>query len=85
MVFCPLVNAWFSIVNAELQLLNRVVPFGLLGKLHSALSSLPLTSEHSMDLDLQVRPRWCCGLWVRPHPSPLLSPPSCTHSSPRSL
>uniref|UniRef100_A0A8V0YU95 Lipid-binding serum glycoprotein N-terminal domain-containing protein n=1 Tax=Gallus gallus TaxID=9031 RepID=A0A8V0YU95_CHICK len=56
MVFCPLVNAWFSIVNAELQLLNRVVPFGLLGKLHSALSSLPLTSEHSMDLDLQKSP-----------------------------
>ncbi|XP_072206528.1 BPI fold-containing family B member 4-like [Excalfactoria chinensis] len=56
MVFCPLVNAWFSIVNMKLQFLNRMVPFGLLGKIHSALSSLPLTSEHSMDLDLQNSP-----------------------------
>ncbi|NXK48539.1 BPIB4 protein, partial [Chauna torquata] len=56
MLFCPLVNTWFSIINIKLQFLNRIVFFGLLGKIHSALSSLPVTSEHSVELDLQVPP-----------------------------
>lgn len=62
-----------------------VVPFGLLGKIHSALSSLPLTSENSLDLNLQVRPRWCFRLRVWPHLTPVFSPSSSTHSSPHLL
>ncbi|NXL89813.1 BPIB4 protein, partial [Alectura lathami] len=74
-LFCPLVNAWFSVINIKLQFLNRVVSFGLLGKIHSALCSLPLTSEHSVELDLQVWP--CRALqapWLWPRPIPLHSP-----------
>lgn len=51
--FCPLVNAWFSIVNAELQLLNRECspcPCELIGQrmgclcvAHGKLSLLPQT------------------------------------------
>ncbi|NXW62124.1 BPIB4 protein, partial [Eurystomus gularis] len=55
-LLCPLVNIWVSIINMKLQFLNRVISFGLLGKIHSALSTLPVMSEHSMELDLQVRP-----------------------------
>lgn len=33
-----------------------VVSFGLLGKIHSALSSLPVSSGHYMELDLQNYP-----------------------------
>lgn len=43
-------------------------PFGLLGKIHSALSNLPLTSQHVMELDLQVQPHRL--------PSPLALPPA---------
>ncbi|NWW95466.1 BPIB4 protein, partial [Rhynochetos jubatus] len=55
-LLCPLVNIWVSIINIKLQFLNRVISFGLLGKIHSALSNLPVTSEHSMELDLQKAP-----------------------------
>ncbi|NXS64020.1 BPIB4 protein, partial [Brachypteracias leptosomus] len=55
-LLCPLVNIWVSIINIKLQFLNRVVSFGLLGKIHSALSTLPLTTQHSTELDLQVQP-----------------------------
>ncbi|NWH17739.1 BPIB4 protein, partial [Grus americana] len=55
-LLCPLVNIWVSIINIKLQFLNRVIPFGLLGKIHSALSNLPLTSGQFVELDLQVRP-----------------------------
>ncbi|GAB0197338.1 BPI fold-containing family B member 3-like [Grus japonensis] len=52
-LLCPLVNIWVSIINIKLQFLNRVISFGLLGKIHSALSNLPLTSGQFMELDLQ--------------------------------
>ncbi|KAM9527975.1 uncharacterized protein ACIB01_014727 isoform 2-T2 [Guaruba guarouba] len=55
-LLCPLVNIWISIINIKLQFLNRVVSFGLLGKIHSALSSLPVSSGHYMELDLQNYP-----------------------------
>ncbi|NWS74137.1 BPIB4 protein, partial [Crotophaga sulcirostris] len=55
-LLCPLVNIWVSIINIKLQFLNRVVSFGLLGKIHSALSHLPVTSGHFVELDLQVQP-----------------------------
>ncbi|KAI6074037.1 BPI fold-containing family B member 4-like protein [Aix galericulata] len=55
-LFCPLVNIWFSIINIKLQFLNRIVFFGLLGKIQSALSSFPMTLEHSVELDLQNYP-----------------------------
>ncbi|KAF1405851.1 BPI fold-containing family B member 4, partial [Spheniscus humboldti] len=55
-LLCPLVNIWVSIINIKLQFLNRVISFGLLGKIHSALSNLPVTSGQFMELDLQVRP-----------------------------
>ncbi|XP_047906633.2 BPI fold-containing family B member 4-like [Anser cygnoides] len=55
-LFCPLVNIWFSIINIKLQFLNRIVFFGLLGKIQSALSSFPVTLEHSVELDLQNYP-----------------------------
>ncbi|KAK2520773.1 hypothetical protein Q9233_011409, partial [Columba guinea] len=55
-LLCPLVNIWVSIINIKLQFLNRLIPFGLLGKIHSALSSLPLTSGQYMELDLQRSP-----------------------------
>ncbi|XP_054701935.1 BPI fold-containing family B member 4-like [Grus americana] len=55
-LLCPLVNIWVSIINIKLQFLNRVIPFGLLGKIHSALSNLPLTSGQFVELDLQKSP-----------------------------
>ncbi|XP_071882558.1 uncharacterized protein [Anas platyrhynchos] len=55
-LFCPLVNIWFSIINIKLQFLNRIVFFGLLGKIQSALSSFPMTLENSVELDLQKYP-----------------------------
>ncbi|NXL37863.1 BPIB4 protein, partial [Glaucidium brasilianum] len=55
-LLCPLVNIWVSIINIKLQFLNRVISFGLLGKIHSALSSLPVKSGHFVELDLQVQP-----------------------------
>ncbi|XP_035199850.1 BPI fold-containing family B member 4-like [Oxyura jamaicensis] len=55
-LFCPLVNTWFSIINIKLQFLNRIVFFGLLGKIQSALSSFPVTLEQSAELDLQNYP-----------------------------
>ncbi|XP_050763578.1 BPI fold-containing family B member 4-like [Gymnogyps californianus] len=55
-VLCPLVNIWVSIINMKLQFLNRVVSFGLLGKLHSALSNFPVTSGQFIDIDLQNSP-----------------------------
>ncbi|OPJ85020.1 hypothetical protein AV530_018060 [Patagioenas fasciata monilis] len=55
-LLCPLVNIWVSIINIKLQFLNRLIPFGLLGKIHSALSSLPLTSGQYVELDLQHSP-----------------------------
>ncbi|KAF1452238.1 BPIB4 protein, partial [Pygoscelis papua] len=55
-LLCPLVNIWISIINIKLQFLNRVISFGLLGKIHSALSNLPVTSGQFMELDLQVQP-----------------------------
>ncbi|NXT74457.1 BPIB4 protein, partial [Zapornia atra] len=53
-LLCPLVNIWVSIINIKLQFLNRVVTFGLLGKIQSALSNLPVTSGQFVELDLQV-------------------------------
>ncbi|NWS12354.1 BPIB4 protein, partial [Pachyramphus minor] len=55
-LLCPIVNVWVSIINIKLQFLNRVVSFGLLGKIYSALSKLPVTTEHSVELDLQNSP-----------------------------
>ncbi|XP_053814301.1 BPI fold-containing family B member 4-like [Vidua chalybeata] len=55
-LLCPLVNMWVSIININLQFLNRVVSFGLLGKIYSALSKLPVTSGHYVELDLQNSP-----------------------------
>ncbi|XP_061864829.1 BPI fold-containing family B member 4-like isoform X2 [Colius striatus] len=55
-VLCPVVNIWVSIINMELQFLNRVISFGLLGKIYSALPRLPLTSEQSVELNLQDSP-----------------------------
>ncbi|XP_064377799.1 BPI fold-containing family B member 4-like isoform X2 [Dromaius novaehollandiae] len=55
-LFCPLVNVWFSIINIQLQFLNRVSPLGLLEKIHSALSSAPVTTGQFMELDLQNSP-----------------------------
>ncbi|NXW05380.1 BPIB4 protein, partial [Fregetta grallaria] len=54
-LLCPLVNIWVSIINIKLQFLNSI-SFGLLGKIHSALSKLPVTSGQFMELDLQVWP-----------------------------
>ncbi|KAJ7417458.1 hypothetical protein BTVI_32732 [Pitangus sulphuratus] len=54
-LLCPLVNIWVRIININLQFL-RVVSFGLLGKIYSALSKLPVTSEHFVELDLQDSP-----------------------------
>ncbi|KAM6053725.1 uncharacterized protein VSU04_011180 [Chlamydotis macqueenii] len=55
-LLCPLVNIWFSIINMKLQFLNRVISFGLLGKIYSALSNLPVTSGQFVELDLQNSP-----------------------------
>ncbi|NXM69660.1 BPIB4 protein, partial [Serilophus lunatus] len=55
-LLCPLVNIWVSIINIKLQFLNRVVSFGLLGKIYSALSKLPVTSGYFVELDLQNSP-----------------------------
>ncbi|NXQ41078.1 BPIB4 protein, partial [Catharus fuscescens] len=55
-LLCPLVNIWISIININLQFLNRVISFGLLGKIYSALSKLPVTAGHYVELDLQVEP-----------------------------
>ncbi|NWU77710.1 BPIB4 protein, partial [Onychorhynchus coronatus] len=55
-LLCPLVNIWVSIINMKLQFLNRFVSFGLLGKIYSALSKLPVTSGHFVELDLQNSP-----------------------------
>ncbi|NXV82735.1 BPIB4 protein, partial [Atlantisia rogersi] len=55
-LLCPLVNIWVSIINIKLQFLNRVVTFGLLGKIQSALSNLPVTSGQFVELDLQKSP-----------------------------
>ncbi|XP_061297262.1 BPI fold-containing family B member 3-like isoform X1 [Pezoporus flaviventris] len=75
-LLCPLVNIWVSIINIKLQFLNRVVSFGLLGKIHSALSSLPVSSGHYMELDLQNYPFPSAFIdWLlrsTPRPFPLL-------------
>ncbi|KAM3663974.1 BPI fold-containing family B member 4-like [Ammospiza nelsoni] len=55
-LLCPLVNVWVSIININLQFLNRVISFGLLGKIYSAFSKLPVTSGHYVELDLQNSP-----------------------------
>ncbi|XP_074409802.1 uncharacterized protein LOC102067329 [Zonotrichia albicollis] len=55
-LLCPLVNMWVSIININLQFLNRVISFGLLGKIYSAFSKLPVTSGHYVELDLQNSP-----------------------------
>ncbi|XP_041252045.1 BPI fold-containing family B member 4-like [Onychostruthus taczanowskii] len=55
-LLCPVVNMWVSIININLQFLNRVISLGLLGKIYSALSKLPVTSEHYVELDLQNSP-----------------------------
>ncbi|NXA56217.1 BPIB4 protein, partial [Nothocercus julius] len=55
-LFCPLLNIWFSIINMKLQFLNRVVSFGLLGKIYSALANAPVTTGQFVELDLQVQP-----------------------------
>ncbi|XP_049672827.1 BPI fold-containing family B member 4-like [Accipiter gentilis] len=55
-LLCPLMNIWVSIINIKLQFLNRVVSFGLLGKIHAALSDLPVKSGQFMELDLQNSP-----------------------------
>uniref|UniRef100_A0A8C3U1J6 Lipid-binding serum glycoprotein N-terminal domain-containing protein n=1 Tax=Catharus ustulatus TaxID=91951 RepID=A0A8C3U1J6_CATUS len=55
-LLCPLVNIWISIININLQFLNRVISFGLLGKIYSALSKLPVTAGHYVELDLQNSP-----------------------------
>ncbi|NXO00448.1 BPIB4 protein, partial [Rhinopomastus cyanomelas] len=55
-LLCPLVNIWVSIINMNLQFLNSIVSFGLLGKIHSALSKLPVSSGHFVELDLQNYP-----------------------------
>ncbi|NWT34043.1 BPIB4 protein, partial [Cardinalis cardinalis] len=55
-LLCPLVNVWVSIININLQFLNRVISFGLLGKIFSAFSKLPVTSGHYVELDLQNSP-----------------------------
>ncbi|NXA03611.1 BPIB4 protein, partial [Sapayoa aenigma] len=54
-LLCPLVNIWVRIINIKLQFLNRF-SFGLLGKIYSALSKLPVTSGHFVELDLQNSP-----------------------------
>ncbi|XP_064247816.1 BPI fold-containing family B member 4-like [Passer domesticus] len=55
-LLCPIVNLWVSIININLQFLSRVISFGLLGKIYSALSKLPVTSGHYVELDLQNSP-----------------------------
>uniref|UniRef100_A0A8C8A6N6 Lipid-binding serum glycoprotein N-terminal domain-containing protein n=1 Tax=Otus sunia TaxID=257818 RepID=A0A8C8A6N6_9STRI len=55
-LLCPLVNIWVSIINIKLQFLNRVISFGLLGKIYSVLSNLPVTSGQFVELDLQKSP-----------------------------
>ncbi|NWW07694.1 BPIB4 protein, partial [Oreocharis arfaki] len=68
-LLCPLVNVWVNIININLHFLNRVMSFGLLGKIHSALSKLPVTAGHYVELDLQVQP------------CPIPCPTPCPHTA----
>lgn len=59
-----------------------VISFGLLGKIYSALSKLPVTAGHYVELDLQVEP--CPVFHPCPHTAalPPLLPPCSLQNSP---
>ncbi|XP_060548697.1 BPI fold-containing family B member 4-like isoform X2 [Pantherophis guttatus] len=44
-VLCPMFQAWLNIINTQLQALNSV-SFGILGQIHKALSTMPISSGH---------------------------------------
>ncbi|XP_077192483.1 BPI fold-containing family B member 4-like [Paroedura picta] len=55
-MICPIFQIWFSLINQELRILNDNVFFGLLGKIHTALSSMPISTGQFSEIDLKDRP-----------------------------
>ncbi|XP_070600438.1 BPI fold-containing family B member 4-like isoform X1 [Erythrolamprus reginae] len=54
-MLCPIFQGWFNFVNEQLHTLNNVF-FGLLGKIHTALSTMPISSGHFTELDFKDKP-----------------------------
>ncbi|XP_053250712.1 BPI fold-containing family B member 4-like [Podarcis raffonei] len=55
-VMCPVFQLWFNVVNMQLQALNKYASFGLLGKLQTALSSVPISTGQFSEMDLKDKP-----------------------------
>ncbi|XP_078249264.1 uncharacterized protein LOC140706435 isoform X2 [Pogona vitticeps] len=53
---CPLFQIWFGFINIQLHILNDFVFLGLLGKLHTALSSVPFSTGQFSELDFKDKP-----------------------------
>uniref|UniRef100_A0ACB8F8E2 Uncharacterized protein n=1 Tax=Sphaerodactylus townsendi TaxID=933632 RepID=A0ACB8F8E2_9SAUR len=55
-MICPIFQVWFSLVNQQLHILNDYVFFGLLGKIHAVLSSMPVATGQFSEIDLKDKP-----------------------------
>ncbi|XP_060133388.1 uncharacterized protein LOC118089292 isoform X2 [Zootoca vivipara] len=55
-VMCPVFQLWFNLVNMQLQALNKYASFGLLGRLQTALASVPISTGQFSEMDLKDKP-----------------------------
>ncbi|XP_033009781.1 uncharacterized PE-PGRS family protein PE_PGRS10-like [Lacerta agilis] len=55
-VMCPVFQLWFNVVSMQLQALNKYASFGLLGKLQTALASVPISTGQFSEMDLKDKP-----------------------------
>ncbi|NWJ00357.1 BPIB4 protein, partial [Crypturellus undulatus] len=53
-LLCPVVDVALGLVNDQLELVNSLVPLGLLGSVQYTVSSLPLVTGHFLELDLNT-------------------------------
>ncbi|XP_039224143.1 BPI fold-containing family B member 4-like isoform X2 [Crotalus tigris] len=55
-MLCPIFQIWINVINMKLRILNNYVFFGLLGRIHTALSTIPISTGQFSELDLKDKP-----------------------------
>ncbi|NXD16204.1 BPIB4 protein, partial [Nothocercus nigrocapillus] len=53
-LLCPVVDVALGLVNDQLELVNSLVPLGLLGSIQYTVSSLPLVTGQFLEVDLNT-------------------------------
>ncbi|NXJ16592.1 BPIB4 protein, partial [Odontophorus gujanensis] len=53
-LLCPILDVALGLVNDQLELVNSLVPLGLLGSIQYTVSSLPLVTDQFLEVDLNT-------------------------------